>query len=702
MIINKIKQLNIIKTVSKKTLVIAIAFLVLGLAYSAYASGIIVFRSGGDSLLNLNLSVDNFIEGANAFSDTSGRSNNGTLSNPPSFVNDQNNKENTALNFNGTTDYVLVNNTIVSSPTSLTISAWFKKEVGGSSYECVLHQGSASSIGSTAYWLGLESDDYLNATIGATAGVGWGAGRTTIKANPGQWYHLLATWDGSVVKVYVNGQYNKQYNLGTYSNLSNPTRIGASDNGTTYQFKGAIQNVSIYNRSFSDNEVKDLYNFTQPKLMVSSLQSGLIGHWTLDADDYDDATKRVTDKTPYGNHGINYGASPAPDRNGKTNGAMSFNGLGNKINISYPNPVKQTSVVAWFKKSGPAAGGHHIITGGSYVEVSIPEHGAIRTGVNTNTQGRMVFNSGSGLTDGNWHQVAMTYDGINLKSFIDGLITATNPVSGDLTGPATEIGRYLSDTYAANGSISDVRIYNRAISEGEILSLYDLYQPSISGSSLQKGLVLDMPLTSDWTKTSTPGSEIMIDRTPYANDGVNYGGVVSSEGTLLQNIGNRVATSFTVPNDQGTISIWYKPLYNPSDANRDSILYSTGASWVKNSFAFQLRNCCGAPYDNILYMKDSNVSYLAFEWDRPLGAANEWINLTVVFQSKNYLRLYNNGILVASSWGGNTSNFNFPSVFNVGAINAGSVSAKGTVSNLKIYNRALGATEVLSLYDQGR
>lgn len=152
--------------------------------------------------------------------------------------------------------------------------------------------------------------------------------------------------------------------------------------------------------------------------------------------------------------------------------SLSFDGISTRVSINYTNPVTQTSVVAWFKKNGVPAGDHHIITGGQSVEISIHSSGYIRTGVTTNTQGRKVFNSGSGLTDGNWHQVAMTYDGTNLRSFIDGVQTAINPVSGNLTGIAQEIGRYLSNSYAANGLIDDVRIYNRALSADEVSRLY--------------------------------------------------------------------------------------------------------------------------------------------------------------------------------------------------------------------------------------
>jgi hypothetical protein len=170
-----------------------------------------------------------------------------------------------AYEFDGSDDYVKINDVVVSNPSSLTISAWFKKEGEGDNYECALHQSSDTSIGNSAYWLGVDNSDYLTATIGARTGVGWSAGQTDIQADLGEWYYLLATWNGSVVKVYINGIYNKQYNLGSYSSLATPTRIGASSDGSNYQFNGTVDEVQIYNRTLSEQEIKALYDANADK-----------------------------------------------------------------------------------------------------------------------------------------------------------------------------------------------------------------------------------------------------------------------------------------------------------------------------------------------------------------------------------------------------------------------------------------------------
>ena len=196
--------------------------------------------------------------------DSSGEDNNGTVSgatlrNSSDDSSYTSSRKGCSYEFNGNDNYVIVSNNFVISPTSLTISAWFKKTGEGSNYECVLHKSSNSTIGSSEYWLGLDSNDYLTATIGARTGVGWAAGRTTIKTTLGTWYHLLASWDGSVVKVYINGKYIKQYSLTSYSSLTTHTRFGASSNGANYQFKGIIDEICIYEQSLSETQIKQLY-----------------------------------------------------------------------------------------------------------------------------------------------------------------------------------------------------------------------------------------------------------------------------------------------------------------------------------------------------------------------------------------------------------------------------------------------------------
>jgi len=88
-----------------------------------------------------------------------------------------------------------------------------------------------------------------------------------------RWYHVAMTWDVNqpTTKLYVNGEFVDTVTPGGGTNpisfnvRSRATRIGASWMGTnpTYpgagRFKGAIDEVRIYNRALSPTEIKLLY-----------------------------------------------------------------------------------------------------------------------------------------------------------------------------------------------------------------------------------------------------------------------------------------------------------------------------------------------------------------------------------------------------------------------------------------------------------
>ena len=149
---------------------------------------------------------------------------------------------------------------------------------------------------------------------------------------------------------------------------------------------------------------------------------------------------------------------------------LEFDGADDYIqllnDIGYTTEV---SAFAWFRSTGTPAGGYHIIYGGQELEISIPTSGQIRTGIYTNS--RYVSNHGSGLVDGNWHQVGFTFSGTSKTSYIDGVSVGTQTTSGSLTYSFSNrtMGKFGSNnTYYLNGDISITQIYSRALTSSEI------------------------------------------------------------------------------------------------------------------------------------------------------------------------------------------------------------------------------------------
>ncbi|OGY97128.1 MAG: hypothetical protein A2122_02900 [Candidatus Liptonbacteria bacterium GWB1_49_6] len=67
-------------------------------------------------------------------------------------------------------------------------------------------------------------------------------------------------------------------------------------------------------------------------------------------------------------------------------------------------------------------------------------------------------------------------DGDNLKVYINGALAATNNLYGIMPSPSDStyrIGKRADNTNPFKGKIDELRVYNRALSAGEIWALYD-------------------------------------------------------------------------------------------------------------------------------------------------------------------------------------------------------------------------------------
>ncbi|MFA7514785.1 MAG: LamG domain-containing protein, partial [Bacilli bacterium] len=210
-----------------------------------------------------------------------------------------------------------------------------------------------------------------------------------------------------------------------------------------------------------------LYNNNEEH--VGIINTGLIAWYKFDgnADDYSGNL----------NHGNVSGATPCPDRFGDANKAYYFNG-NSYINIRSKmswNLSNELTISAWVKFDD--------VANEERVGVIIGNYGQIN---NLNLEGytngtlRSWWNNGEvdlrGSTDlrGKWHHVAMVRDkSINkIIIYIDGTIESESTVAGtniNVIFPFN-IGndRRPAPGMPFHGAIDDIRIYNRALTKGEI------------------------------------------------------------------------------------------------------------------------------------------------------------------------------------------------------------------------------------------
>ncbi len=88
-------------------------------------------------------------------------------------------------------------------------------------------------------------------------------GRTPLQT--GQWYHVAFTYDGSQIRVYVNGEPDREPvpRVGELETNDLPLLIGAASYGDGLD--GILDEVRIYNRALDEDEVRALFQMASPE-----------------------------------------------------------------------------------------------------------------------------------------------------------------------------------------------------------------------------------------------------------------------------------------------------------------------------------------------------------------------------------------------------------------------------------------------------
>ncbi len=77
------------------------------------------------------------------------------------------------------------------------------------------------------------------------------------------WHHIVGTYDGTIMKIYADGELVDSYTVSgsIISKPSFPVILGTSQN--IYYFNGLIDEVRIYNRALSAEEIKRHYEMSK-------------------------------------------------------------------------------------------------------------------------------------------------------------------------------------------------------------------------------------------------------------------------------------------------------------------------------------------------------------------------------------------------------------------------------------------------------
>lgn len=275
-----------------------------------------------------------------------------------------------ALSLTNSGDYASVPTFSNLNTNTLTLMAWIKPNGNQASYAGILFSGAGGASG-----LDFRNSNQLGYHWANTAGSYNWAGGPTPTMN--EWHHVALVITPNTATVYLDGiGYTRSgTNLHSAVDFSTSTLLIGSDRGNSSRnYKGLIEEVCVYNRALSQNEIRDYMFLTKNNPNIGTtpiLDPSLIAYYQ-----FNENTGKTYDKAGL-RHASMVGAaarstSTAPIGGG-TSARLTVNSGGAKV---FPN----TGMTMTFPASGTYPNGDLVVTRLDNAPDQLP--GAYTTGSN--------------------------------------------------------------------------------------------------------------------------------------------------------------------------------------------------------------------------------------------------------------------------------------------------------------------------------
>ena len=479
--------------------------------------------------------------------DSSGNSNDGTVSGGAASTEDRFGNLTGAYFFDGVDDSVQVNsNAALDSITNAsTISAWVRPDSTSESY--IVGRVRNNSLFDDPLFLGTKNTKLRSINCSNSPNA-CNELFDTQTFTVGQWYHIVNVFDGSSnsARLYVDG-IEKAVTTTSYSSLATSLLglgIGGAFGAPQQQFEGAIDDVRIYNRALSTLEVDELFELERPRLT-----DGLLSHYP-----FEESTDAALIDEVGGYDGIQVLSGIVVDQPGIVGKAHHLpgnaegdNGAGIWV-VDQPGfniGLSSMTVNGWFKaeptqrldpliwgwrgNAGPTGPAGRINPNGSndrfYLKNS--NSSAIDLVLASDGAGN-VARIGTSISLANqWKMVTVVLDRTSqlLLLYVDGALIASDDASAvgaiNADGPLAPFVLGTVNTECCHtpirtwgGDMDEVSIWTRALSAEDIVELHDLgsngvslidqtaptITPTVSGTLGNNGWYTS-DVTVDWTVT---------------------------------------------------------------------------------------------------------------------------------------------------------------------------------------------------------
>jgi len=390
--------------------------------------------------------------------------NNGQLNNDTT-INSTYGKYGKGAGFDGDGDYLNLTN-ILNFNTSFTISLWTNLDFENGGDSNIIGKVSSLTSASGGWVISPNSGDNRIQVFLFDGSAPSPVFTTTNPLPYNEWVHLVMSWNGTnesgSIKVYFNGvkQEGTEANYGTYPIFNNADLlIGKVVNS---YINGSIDSIKIWNRSLSAEEVAIDYN-TARKYVNSSLGDKLIFQMAFE------------------NSNSTHTFDENELRAGKHEQAIGFDGDGDYINVNnnfadtdditfcgwaYPNSLTSPTEQYYINEND-----------GNSIIFKTNNNGVMQVYLGDTTSPGYHYDSTNPLVANTWNHFCVIYNSTDLLWCLDGSCNEMNvggSTTGDINFDTTLIlGNRDDGAKSFNGSIDDVMIFNRSLTETEIGYLYN-------------------------------------------------------------------------------------------------------------------------------------------------------------------------------------------------------------------------------------
>jgi len=336
----------------------------------------------------------------------------------------------------------------------------------------------------------------------------------------GQWYHVAGIFDGSEIKIYINGKYQRSTSyVGAIRTGSYSTYIGGL-NDSTRNFDGIIDDVKIYGYALTEDEIEIDYNGGKSLVMGarSTISTGApdssaareycvpgdpatctppVAEWK-----FDEKTGGTVNDTSGNGYNGTWGGTGTRWTTGKFGSGGSFNGVDDYVSMGYPGGFFTTganrtniSIEAWVK---PIALDdwqtvYHMGGQSNCVGMGVTNTGSVRFLTQKDGIDKYI-DSPTALSANQWFHLTGTKsetDGMRL--YINGVLVGTNAgaYTWDAGASGQQIGRnaFYSGSYQSclqglnnyaepfQGQIDHVRIYDYGRTPAQVAWSYNRGKP---------------------------------------------------------------------------------------------------------------------------------------------------------------------------------------------------------------------------------